>query len=135
MKDEEKMGIKGKSCRALASLVGCNDGTGVTSIDRRIGEMGQMPEHPAMREAPGADDVAVLRHLAGDIEVAARGRDSEAVERLWDVCGLPDFEQLGAEHHSRTVLKLWQWRTSGSGTIDAEWFASRLARQIGRAHV
>jgi ATP-dependent RNA helicase SUPV3L1/SUV3 len=41
---------------------------------------------------------------------------------------LPDFEQLGAEHHSRTVFKLWQWRTSGDGMIDPDWFARRLAR-------
>src|SRR3546814_5630262 len=119
----------------LASLFWRNPLPRFTSLDRLIGDLGQMPAHPSLRAAPEAVDLAVLRHLAGDIEVAARGRDSEAVERLWDVCGLPDFEQLGAEHHSRTVLKLWQWRTSGSGTIDAEWFASRLARQIGRAHV
>src|SRR3546814_8322964 len=73
-------------------------------------------------------DLAVLKHLAGDSEVAARGGDAEAVARLWDVCGLPDFEQLGAEHHSRTVLRLWQWRTAGDGMIDADWFARRLAR-------
>src|SRR3546814_1117760 len=62
------------------------------------------------------------------MEVRARGGDFDAVQRLWDVCGLPDFEQLGAEHHSRTVLKLWQWLTSGDGMIDPDWFARRLAR-------
>jgi len=62
------------------------------------------------------------------MEVRARGGDFDAVARLWDACGLPDFEQLGAEHHSRTVFKLWQWRTSGDGMIDPDWFAKKLAR-------
>src|SRR3546814_14580989 len=61
-----------------------------------------------------------LFRSASDMEVRARGGDAGAVQRLWDVCGLPDFEQLGAEHHSRTVLKLWQWRTSGDGMIDPD---------------
>ncbi|SNS69173.1 helicase-related protein [Sphingopyxis indica] len=128
MTPEEIMAIEEHRFPPLASLFWRNPLPRFTSLDRLIGDLGQMPAHPSLRAAPEAVDLAVLRHLAGDIEVAARGRDSEAVERLWDVCGLPDFEQLGAEHHSRTVLKLWQWRTSGSGTIDAEWFARRLAR-------
>src|SRR3546814_14634116 len=46
-------------------------------------------------------------------------------DRSSDVCS---SDLLGAEHHSRTVLKLWQWRTSGDGMIDPDWFARRLAR-------
>src|SRR3546814_4896182 len=41
-----------------------------------------------------------------------------------DVCSA----DLGAEHHSRTIFKLWQWRTMGDGMIDADWFARRLTR-------
>jgi len=128
MTPEEIMAIEEHRFPPLASLFWRNPLPRFDSLDRLITDLGQMPAHPSLRAAPEAVDLAVLKHLAGDLEVAARGRDAEAVERLWDVCGLPDFEQLGAEHHSRTVLKLWQWRTSGSGTIDAEWFARRLAR-------
>src|SRR3546814_16486733 len=54
---------------------------------------------------------------------------SDLVARLWDVCGLPDFEQLGAEHHSRTVLRLWQWRTAGDGMIDADFMRAMIDRK------
>src|SRR3546814_13217278 len=73
-------------------------------------------------------DLAVLKHLAGDSEVAARGGDAGAVARLWDVCGLPDFEQLGAEHHRRTIFNLSQWRTMRHGMIDPHWFARPRTR-------
>lgn len=99
-----------------------------TSLPALVASLEQVPAHEALRAAPEAIDLAVLKHLAGDPGVAARARESEAVRRLWDVCGLPDFEQLGAEHHSRTVLRLWQWRMAGNGMIDRDWFAARLAR-------
>jgi len=128
MTPEEIAAIEGHHFPPLHSLFWRNPQPRFDTLDRLIADLGQPPAHLALRAAPEAVDLAVLKHLAGDIEVAARGGDAEAVERLWDVCGLPDFEQLGAEHHSRTVLRLWQWRTTGDGMIDADWFARRLAR-------
>ncbi|ABF54444.1 helicase-related protein [Sphingopyxis alaskensis] len=98
------------------------------SLDQLLADLARPPVQAGLRAAPEAVDFAVLKHLASDMDVRARGSDFDAVQRLWDVCGLPDFEQLGAEHHSRTVFKLWQWRTSGDGMIDPDWFARRLAR-------
>lgn len=125
---EEIAAIEGHHFPPLASLFWRNPTPGFGSLDQLLSDLAQPPSDPALRPAPEAVDIAVLKHLAGDLEVRARGGDFDAVQRLWDVCGLPDFEQLGAEHHSRTVLKLWQWRTSGDGTIDPDWFARRLAR-------
>jgi len=128
MTPEEIAAIEGHHFPPLASLFWREPSPRFDSLDRLIGDLGRPPAHAALRAAPEAVDLAVLKHLAGDMEVLARATDAVAVERLWDACGLPDFEQLGAEHHSRTVLKLWQWRTSGDGMIDPDWFARRLAR-------
>ncbi|SKB53167.1 ATP-dependent RNA helicase SUPV3L1/SUV3 [Sphingopyxis flava] len=128
MMPEEIAAIEGHHFPPLASLFWREPSPRFDSLDRLIADLGRPPAHPALRAAPEAVDLAVLKHLAGDIEVIARANDTEAVARLWDACGLPDFEQLGPEHHSRTVLKLWQWRTSGNGMIDPDWFARRLAR-------
>jgi ATP-dependent RNA helicase SUPV3L1/SUV3 len=128
MTPEEIAAIEGHHFPPLSSLFWRNPQPRFDTLDGLLADLAQPPAHPALRAAPEAVDLAVLRHLAGDIEVAARGGEPQAVERLWDVCGLPDFEQLGAEHHSRTVLRLWQWRTSGDGMIAPDWFARRLAR-------
>ena len=125
---EEIHAIEGHHFPPLASLFWRNPTPGFGSLDQLLSDLAQPPSQPMLRAAPEAVDIAVLKHLAGDMEVRARGGDFDAVQRLWDVCGLPDFEQLGAEHHSRTVLKLWQWLTSGDGMIDPDWFARRLAR-------
>ncbi|MBA3941521.1 MAG: helicase, partial [Sphingopyxis sp.] len=125
---EEIASIEGHHFPPVPNLFWRNPVPRFDTLDRLIADLGQPPSQPMLRPAPEAVDIAVLRHLAGDMEVRMRAGEPEAVERLWDVCGLPDFEQLGAEHHSRTVLKLWQWRTSGDGMVDPEWFARRLAR-------
>ncbi len=125
---EEVAAIEGHHFPPLTSLFWRNPTPGFGSLDQLLADLAQPPTLPMLRAAPEAVDIAVLKHLAGDLEVRARGGDFDAVQRLWDVCGLPDFERLGAEHHSRTVFKLWQWRTSGDGTIDPDWFARRLAK-------
>ncbi|WP_422058940.1 helicase-related protein [Sphingopyxis sp.] len=125
---EEILAIEGHHFPPLSSLFWRNPTPRYDTLDRLLADLAQPPTQPILRAAPEAVDLAVLKHLAGDMEVRMRAGEPEAVERLWDVCGLPDFEQLGAEHHSRTVFKLWQWRTSGDGTIDPDWFAKRLAR-------
>lgn len=125
---EEIAAIEGHHFPPLASLFWRNPTPGFGSLEQLLADLAQPPTDPALRPAPEAVDIAVLKHLAGDLEVRARGGDFDAVQRLWDVCGLPDFEQLGAEHHSRTVLKLWQWRTNGDGMIDPDWYARKLAR-------
>ncbi|MBN8843655.1 MAG: helicase [Sphingomonadales bacterium] len=128
MTPEEILAIEGHHFPPLSTLFWRNPTPRYDSLDRLLADLAQPPTQPSLRAAPEAVDLAVLKHLAGDMEVRMRGGEPEAVERLWDVCGLPDFEQLGAEHHSRTVFKLWQWRTSGDGMIDPDWFARRLAR-------
>jgi ATP-dependent RNA helicase SUPV3L1/SUV3 len=128
MTHEEIAAIEGHHFPPLASLFWRNPTPGFASLDQLLADLAQPPTHRGLRPAPEAVDIAVLKHLAGDMEVQMRGGDFDAVQRLWDACGLPDFEQLGPEHHSRTVFKLWQWRTSGDGTIDPDWFARRLAR-------
>ncbi len=125
---EEIAAIEGHHFPPLTSLFWRNPAPRFDTLDTLIADLARPPEHKALRPAPEAVDIAVLKHLAGDMEVRARADEAAAVQRLWDVCGLPDFEQLGPEHHSRTVLKLWQWRTSGNGMIDPDWFARRLAR-------
>lgn len=125
---EEIGAIEGHHFPPIASVYWREPEPRFGSLDQLLADLARAPAHERLRPAPEAVDLAVLRHLAGDIDVRARSGDFDAVQRLWDMCGLPDFEQLGAEHHSRTVHKLWQWRTSGDGMIDPDWFARKLAR-------
>jgi ATP-dependent RNA helicase SUPV3L1/SUV3 len=82
--------------------------------------------HAALRPAPEATDLAVLKRMAGDAEAMELVTDAAHVRRLWSACSLPDFLKAGPEAHGRMVARLWRDLGQGKGHIDADWFAGQL---------
>jgi ATP-dependent RNA helicase SUPV3L1/SUV3 len=93
----------------------------VTSLELR-------PDHRALRAAPEAVDLAVLKRLAGEDWVRDRGRDPAIVARLWAACGLPDFRKVGVDPHARFVSRLFGYLSEGNGHVPHRWFADEVAR-------
>ena len=105
------------------------DGTPrLDSLATLIADLEERPDRPELRAAPEAVDLAVLKKLADDPLVIERVKGKRAVARLWDACGLPDFQKLGAEHHARTVNRIWRFLSEGQGHIPRDWFAQAVAR-------
>jgi ATP-dependent RNA helicase SUPV3L1/SUV3 len=61
-------------------------------------------------------------------DVKALIRHQVDVARLWEVACLPDFRQMGEEHHSRFVASLWQYLGQNDRVIPQSVYASELAR-------
>lgn len=78
------------------------------SLGALIADLERPPEELELVSAPEAIDLAVLKRLADDPEVASTVRGATTVRRFWEVCSLPDFRQHGAETHSRFVSRLWE---------------------------
>ena len=98
------------------------------SVATLIGDLEERPDRPELRAAPEAVDLAVLKRLADDPLIIDRARGHRQVERLWAACGLPDFQKLGADHHTRTVTRIWRFLSEGDGHIPRDWFAQAIAR-------
>ncbi|CCW19494.1 ATP-DEPENDENT DNA HELICASE [Sphingobium indicum BiD32] len=98
------------------------------SLATLIADLEERPDRPELRAAPEAVDLAVLKRMAVDPTVVDRVRGQRQVARLWDACGLPDFQKLGADHHARTVSRIWHFLSEGTGHIPRDWFAQQLAR-------
>ncbi len=103
------------------------------SIDALIADLEEAPDRPELMPAPQAIDLAVLKRLADEDDVRSHTRNANMVARLWDVCGVPDFLKMGADHHARFVHRLWQYRSGQNGGglgghVDGGWFADQLAR-------
>ena len=96
-----------------------------TSIASLIADLTRPPSRPELVLAPEAIDLAVLRRLAEEPELAAGLRGTAQVARLWDVCRLPDFRQHGAETHSRFVARLWQ--DLRGGMLGGDYVAKSIA--------
>lgn len=97
-------------------------------IDALIDALEERPDRPELRAAPQAVDLGVLKAMADDAAVRDKVRSTAALRRLWDVCGLPDFQKLGTEHHTRMASRLWQFMSEGHGHIPQDWFANQVAR-------
>ncbi|MBN8816465.1 MAG: helicase [Sphingomonas sp.] len=98
------------------------------SIDALIASLETRPAHPALRAAPPAVDLGVLKRLTEENWVRDRARSPAMAARLWAACGVPDFRKLGAEPHTRLVSRVFQHLSEGNGRIPAPWFASEVAR-------
>lgn len=86
------------------------------------------PDLPMLRAAQEADDLAVLKSLSADPAVAPLVRGQAATRRFWDVCGLPDFRNMGAEFHARLVARLIPHLLQGQQRIPAQLVAAEVAR-------
>lgn len=98
------------------------------SIDALIASLEAPPDHPNLRPAPEAVDLAVLKRLAEEPGLRNMVRSRDSIARLWEVCGLPDFRHMGAEFHSRQVKVIFQYLESDSGQIPSDMIAAELAR-------
>jgi len=95
-------------------------------VEALIKSLERRPVRREVKPAPEAIDLAVLKVLAGDPELTRRATTPFLVERLWAVCGLPDFRKTGPEHHARLVARLFAYLVEGH--IPQAWYAEQVAR-------
>jgi ATP-dependent RNA helicase SUPV3L1/SUV3 len=100
----------------------------LSSIDALIATLEAKPTEPGLRAAPEAVDLLVLKRLVEDPMVRDRARSPAMVKRLWAACSLPDFRKVGADHHARTVQRIFRHLSEINGYIPISWFADELAR-------
>ncbi len=97
------------------------------SLSTLIDDLESPPPQPELSSAPPAIDLAVLKRLADEADVASTVRGRGSVQRFWQVCSLPDFRQQGAETHSRFVARLWQ--DLRHGYLGSDYVAQAIAQQ------
>jgi ATP-dependent RNA helicase SUPV3L1/SUV3 len=85
------------------------------------------PKHEALTRAPVAEDIRVLDHAARDAEVRDMAKNPAAVERLWDVCQLPDYRKIAPAAHAELVTTLYGFLMK-EGRIPDDWYAAQIAQ-------
>ncbi len=84
------------------------------------------PTEMALARAPVAEDILVLDHAARDDDVRALTRTAADVERLWDVCQLPDYRKIAPANHAELAVTVYGF-LQRDGTIKTDWFAHQVA--------
>jgi ATP-dependent RNA helicase SUPV3L1/SUV3 len=96
------------------------------SIATLIADLEAPPGEDGLAAAPEAIDLAVLKRLAEDREVADSATTPGQVARFWAVCSLPDFRQQGPDMHARFVARLWQ--DLRHGELGGDYVAASIAQ-------
>ena len=84
------------------------------------------PTENTMTRAPVAEDILVLDHAAREDEVRAMTRTRADVERLWEVCQVPDYRKIAPATHAELVVSLYGFLVR-DGAIPTDWFAKQVA--------
>jgi ATP-dependent RNA helicase SUPV3L1/SUV3 len=106
------------------------------SLVSLLATLEQKPRGFALRAAPDADDLLVLRALAARPELSELTRDAERVRLLWDLCRIPNYEKRIPEHQAQRILPMYRALIEHGrlpqSLIEAE--VERLARFDGDIH-
>ncbi|HUZ31216.1 MAG TPA: helicase-related protein [Xanthobacteraceae bacterium] len=103
-----------------------NSNLDFSSIATLQASLAEAPTEDTMTRAPAAEDILVLDHAARDDDVRALTSSSADVERLWDVCQVPDYRKIAPATHAELAVSLYSY-IQREGAIPNDWFAQQVA--------
>ena len=125
---EEVSAIEGHVFPPLGALVWRNASLNYATLAGLIASLDEKPRTPELHRADDALDYAVLKRLAKEDWVQSRAKGRAQLDRLWQACGLPDFQKTGLDEHTRLVARVYRHRSEGHGHLPPEWIAAEVAR-------
>ncbi len=87
--------------------------------------LAQTPTEQGLTRAPVAEDILVLEHAARDEEIRGMATTKDAVQRLWDVCQVPDYRKIAPASHAELIVTLYGFLMR-EGKIPADWFSAQV---------
>jgi ATP-dependent RNA helicase SUPV3L1/SUV3 len=118
--------LEGHNFDAVRVLQWRNSRLDFRSLGALIESLARAPQEEGLTRAPAADDVRVLERAAKDEEVVRFAANASAVERLWQVCQVPDYRKIALTAHAELVLTLFGFLMR-EGRISTDWFAGQVA--------
>ncbi|HEY8566694.1 MAG TPA: helicase-related protein [Beijerinckiaceae bacterium] len=97
-----------------------------SSVAKLQESLAEQPRDLGLLRAPMAEDVAALEIVSRDEEVRGLARGRAAVERLWDVCQVPDYRKVSPATHADLVSQLYRFLMQ-DGVVRPDWFARHVA--------
>jgi ATP-dependent RNA helicase SUPV3L1/SUV3 len=118
--------LEGHSFEPVRVLQWRNSDLDFRSLRALMESLAVPPCEEGLIRAPIADDVRVLERAANDDEIAGLAARPAGVERLWQVCQVPDYRKIAFVSHAELVLTLYGFLMR-EGSIPTDWFARQVA--------
>src|SRR5205823_3980228 len=104
-----------------------NSALDFASLGALSASLAATPAEQGLTRAPIAEDIQVLDHAARDDETRALAVTRDAIERLWEVCQVPDYRKISPAAHAELAVTLYGFLRR-QGTIPVDWFATQVAQ-------
>ena len=112
---------------ALKVLQWRNRAIDFSSLESLRETLNQSPPGGVLARARSADDVLALERLSRDHDIQEMARDTRAVQRLWDVCQIPDYRNITGDDHASLVGTVFRHLMSDPGVVPADWLEGQLS--------
>ncbi len=119
--------LESHSFEPVKSVQWRNSDLDFSSVGALQATLAAPPTEAALARAPVAEDILVLDHAARDDGVRALTRTAADVERLWDVCQLPDYRKIAPANHAELAVTVYGF-LQRDGAIKTDWFAQQVAQ-------
>jgi ATP-dependent RNA helicase SUPV3L1/SUV3 len=96
------------------------------SLDALQRALAEVPQEHGLTRAPMAEDVAALEILARDESVRHHAVGRANVERLWEVCQVPDYRKVSPASHADLVSAIYLFLMR-EGALPDDWFRRHVS--------
>jgi ATP-dependent RNA helicase SUPV3L1/SUV3 len=103
-----------------------NSDLDLRSVPGLIDSLNMQPSEQGLTRALIAEDMTTLEILARDPDIKPLAQGRAGVERLWEVCGLPDYRKIAPMQHADLATTLYL-RMMRHGRLDSDWYSAQLA--------
>ncbi len=117
--------LESHSFEPIKMLQWRNTALDFASIGALQASLAETPKEGGLTRAPIAEDILVLEHAARDDDIRALATARAAVERLWDVCQVPDYRKISPATHAELATTLYGFLMR-EGAIPVDWFARQV---------
>src|SRR5689334_18124414 len=98
-----------------------------SSLGALQASLAAVPTEQGLTRAPIAEDIQVLEHVSRDDDVRGMASSRAAIERLWEVCQVPDYRKISPAAHAEMAVTLYGFLMR-EGTIPPDWFSAQVAQ-------
>jgi ATP-dependent RNA helicase SUPV3L1/SUV3 len=125
--DEVVHAVEQHAFAPLTRLFWRNSRLDFGSPEALLASLAAPPPHPTLRPVRHEGDQLALQQLSASEALQGRLTTPQAVERLWDVCKVPDYRKSLTGAHVQLLEQIAVHRVDDR-PIPAEWLAERLER-------
>ncbi len=99
-----------------------------STISRLVRSLEQPARTEGLHRTRDAIDLTALKKMSADDGISSLVTHAEAVERLWNVCQIPDFRKLSHDDHISLLRRIFVDLMGPKGTIPHDWIARQVKR-------